>query len=189
MNKKKVKTYFELTIILIVFLILIFGVFFGVKIYKSWLIEKKIEFMMLKIPRLAAVSIIKWSDYYYLDWLKCYNVLMTESNGKKYLVSRKGCKSYMQLARKTALILKERLQDKIKNCNVFDTEFNIAGGILHLHNLYYNYYNEDWNITVEVYNVGSGNYARGRRAPLHMKRYGINYSYFNREWKEFKKLF
>ena len=186
---KKLK-WIEIIIILVVCLMLIFGCFFGWKSYHAWLIEKKIEFMMLKISRLAAVSIIKWSDYYDLDWLKIYNCLMTESNGKQYLVSRRNCKGYMQLARLTAVILRERLQDKIKDCSIYATEFQIAAGCLHLKNLADNFCGDDWMFTIEIYNVGWHNYRwKKKRGSLHTKRYGINYIYFKTEWNNYKKLF
>ena len=108
---------------------------------------------------------------------------MTESNGKRKLKSHKGCYGYMQLAGKTAIILRERLRDKIKRCGVYDTEFNIAGGCLHLRNLIDNFYGDNWMLVVEVYNTGWHNYRwKKKRAFLHTKRYGINYSYFKKEF-------
>lgn len=160
--------------------------------YNQWNDNKKIEFMNQHIPVDASRALLEWCEYYGFkkEWLWIFDLLMTESNGDRLAKSHADCKGYLQLSRRTALILKNRLKDKINKCGVYDTEFNIAGGILHLRNLYDNYCSQDLWLSIEVYNVGDYNYfTHGKRAPHHMKRFGINQTYFKFEWKKFKAIF
>jgi len=175
--------------------LIIFGVFLCL-ISTAWffhlfrLEQQKIDFMCQKIPLKASNSIIKYSRKYNRDWMFCYALLMTESNGKRILISRAKCKGYMQLAPKTEIYLRERLSDIIIDTSSFSTEFNIAGGILHVKALQDYYTGKDELFTAEVYNTGWYNYnGLKKRAPAHVKRFLINLTYFKTEWDEYRSFF
>lgn len=190
-EQRKESWWFGLAIVLCI--IFIITVAFTLKYYyNQWDDNKKIEFMNQYIPVEASRAVLKWCGYYGFkkEWLWIFDLLMTESNGDRLAKSHADCKGYLQLSRRTAIILKNRLKDKINKCGVYDTEFNIAGGILHLRNLYDNYCSRDLWLAIEVYNVGDYNYfTHGKRAPHHMKRFGINQTYFKFEWKKFEAIF
>lgn len=159
--------------------------------YNQWHDSKKIAFMNQYISNNASQALLKWCKYYDFKkyWLEVFNMVMTESNGDRLARSHADCKGYTQLSKRTAQILKNRLKDKIKSCKVYDTEFNIAGGILHLRNLYDHYCSQDLWLSIEVYNVGDYNYfTRKKRAPFHMRRFGINQTYFEYEWSKYKRI-
>ena len=148
---------------------------------------KQREFLLRYIPPKAVDSLLKWTDYYGMGdrWIEIFSLLMTESGGKRKLTSPKQCQGYMQLAPRTAQMLRDRLRDKIANTDIFSTEFNIAGGILHFRTIYDTAAQHDWLLTVELYNTGIFNYFVMRRyAPGHVKRYSIAETYYKFEFRK-----
>jgi soluble lytic murein transglycosylase-like protein len=184
MNKKE-KRYFIITWISIALVILAIAILAGY----WWNLEverKEHEFFRLYLPERAVLALEKWSDYFELDKWMVFNTIMTESNGDQYAKSHANCKGYMQLSSGTAKACRTRLYKLIKwkSYNIYKTDINIASGCLHLKNLQENFTGKDELLTIEIYNTGWYNYKhKRRRAPLHVKRYGINKTAFKLEFK------
>ena len=174
----------KLLIIISSAMILTLSIIIGMKYYEI----KQREFLLRYLTPIATDSLLNWSKYYGFErnWLKIFSLLMTESEGQRKRISPKQCKGYMQLQDRTAQILRDRLREKISRTGPFDTEFNIAGGILFLRDIYDSAGMRDWILTIEQYNTGIYNYQiKGKRAPNHVKRYSISETYYKWEWKKY----
>ncbi|KKL12200.1 hypothetical protein LCGC14_2538180 [marine sediment metagenome] len=188
--EQKVKIEKWLLITSIIFITLIIGI--GFTIYWNWWIsERKIQFMISELPQKpekVAQSFMKWLKYYGHDdrWLEAFSLLHSESDGIIKAKSRKGCKGLMMIARKTAGYTRERLRKYMRDTSIYNIDFNLASGFLHLRNLKLHWTKDDWLLTIEVYNTGWYYYNnKKKRAPAHMKRYGINYADFSIKWKKY----
>jgi soluble lytic murein transglycosylase-like protein len=188
MNKER-KIDMKIFIPSILILLIVAGYFYY-NSYKQTMKMKEHFFMLEYLPEKAVLSIEKWSDYFDLDKWMVFKLLMTESNGKKYVKSYADCKGYMQLSESTANACKNRLYELIKwkHYNIYYTEINIASGCLHLANLRDNFLKEyDELKLIEIYNVGFHNYNNKRiRAPRHLKNYTINKTYFETRFKKWR---
>lgn len=156
----------------------------------------KILFLKKYLPEDASISLLKWSKKYGLDWKKVLSTIYSESEGKKNAVGRTRDYGYMQLLRPTArnakIVLRKyysKQKQKIfrKSNYIFDTDFNIGGGCLLLHWIKNTVLNGKgcWVDIITIYNVGIGNFRKGKRNWKHVKKWGMLYSFFKTEWKDF----
>ena len=148
---------------------------------------KRELFLLRYLEPEAVSSLLKWGSYYGMSriWLQNFSLSMTESNGDRKAKSGKDCHGYMMLHTQTAKYLRERLARHISDCNIYATEFNIAGGLLHIRSLLDRSAFGHYPTMIEMYNVGASGYQRGKRAPVHVKRFNINYTYYKTEWNKY----
>jgi len=186
MNVEKKLKLSELILIIVSVALCIVGSFS----YKFKYEQAKIKFLEQWLSEKASYELIKWTDYYGVDWLKSFSILMTETNGDKYCKGSKGERGYYQPMRKTALMWMDRLSDKMNIKTVYDEAFQCAGGALHIKSLLELQANDDWVKAVEMYNVGASAWKwRGIRNGSYVKKWCINYTFFKTEWKNFKVIF
>ena len=176
-------------ILAVLLLALMMFVIAGLQYHKASREVRQFEFLSLYLPEEAVRALMQWSNYYGFrgKWLEVFALLMTESNGVRRAKSHKDCHGYMMLQTRTAGYLRERLRDIISDVDIYSTEFNIAGGLLHLRSLVDNQCDGDFTLAIEHYNTGSYNYVKGIRAPAHMTRYGINLTYYKYAYNNFRR--
>lgn len=169
--------------LIIISIVLIVGLSFCLmRIYDI----RKEKFLGKYLPPVAVKSVLKWSDYYDIHFLDTFSMIMTESEGKRNAVSPKDCKGYTGLARRTAQALRDRLREHCKNTDIFNTDFNIAGGCLHFRTIYDTAGMHNVLLTIELYNTGVfGYYTMGKRAPNHVKRFSISRTYYGYEFNRY----
>lgn len=143
MNKKIRKT-----IILLIILAMLFG------IYKGFNIENKI--LIHFYPKKYEEYVYKYSKELNIDPMLTFAIIKTESNFKENIVSRSGAIGLMQLMGKTAKEQATKIGMNYNSETLYNPEDNIKLGLYYFDTLF-NYFNENYILAFVAYNAGLGN--------------------------------
>ena len=148
--------------------------------------DRRVTFLKKYLPDKASITLLVYCEKYKVDWLKALALLYAESEGKQTARSRNSNGSsdygYFQLnGGGTLQHLRQRLKRHFDDVDKYSTEFNICGGILHLRSLL-TYFDGDYYKAVEVYNIGVGNYRKGKTNNKHLDKWMTYFTYFKMEW-------
>ncbi len=143
MNKKIRKT-----IILLIILAMLFG------IYKGFNIENKI--LIHFYPKKYEEYVYKYSKELNIDPMLTFAIIKTESNFKENIVSRSGAIGLMQLMGETAKEQAAKIGMNYNSETLYNPEDNIKLGLYYFDTLF-NYFNENYILAFVAYNAGLGN--------------------------------
>lgn len=143
MNKKIRKT-----IILLIILAMLFG------IYKGFNIENKI--LIHFYPQKYEEYVYKYSKELNIDPMLTFAIIKTESNFKENIVSRSGAIGLMQLMGETAKEQAAKIGMNYNSETLYNPEDNIKLGLYYFDTLF-NYFNENYILAFVAYNAGLGN--------------------------------
>lgn len=143
MNKKIRKT-----IILLIILAMLFG------IYKGFNIENKI--LIHFYPQKYEEYVYKYSKELNIDPMLTFAIIKTESNFKENIVSRSGAIGLMQLMGETAKEQATKIGMNYNSETLYNPEDNIKLGLYYFDTLF-NYFNENYILAFVAYNAGLGN--------------------------------
>lgn len=143
MNKKIRKT-----IILLIILAMLFG------IYKGFNIENKI--LIHFYPKKYEEYVYKYSKELNIDPMLTFAIIKTESNFKENIVSRSGAIGLMQLMGETAKEQATKIGMNYNSETLYNPEDNIKLGLYYFDTLF-NYFNENYILAFVAYNAGLGN--------------------------------
>lgn len=129
--------------------------------------------------------VLKYTKKYNLDFLKFLALIGCESEWNQFAKSSAQCCGYTQLSGTTASYLRIQLRDEIVDLDIYNAEFNIAGGALFIRTILDNFAQQDWNKAIEIYNIGYTAYCRHERNTKHVVKWAVYYSELKQEYKEY----